>query len=185
MNKYRNTYEPVTVDGVVCYYIVCYTVNGQIVGKILIDGDNLSKCQSYQWHIEKLHKRNIKYAATNCNKKTLRLHRYITNADKQMQVDHINHNGLDNRIVNLRICNNRENNCNKDFSKFKNASKIATGIRKIRDRYFARIMVNKKEISLGGFSTLEEAKQARKAAEIKYFKEYKYAEVCNSPSHIC
>lgn len=175
MNRHRNTYETVSIDGVVYYYIVYYSINGIVTGKILIDSDNLELCKSHQWHIEKSNRRDLLYAATNYNGKTLRLHRYIMGVNNKMQVDHINHNGLDNRIENLRVCNNRENNCNKDFSKMTHANRLATGIRKIKGRYFARIMVNKKEIALGGFATLEEAKLARKEAEIKYFKEYRYA----------
>ncbi len=175
MNRYRNTYELVHINGVAYYYIVCYTIHGQVTGKILIDSNNLSKCQKHQWHIENMSNRNLQYAAACYNRGTLRIHRFLTNAGKDAQVDHINHNGLDNRMANLRICSLSENNRNKDFSQWKCANKLSVGIRKIRERYFARIMVDKKEIALGGYSTLEEAILARRNAEIKYFKEYRYS----------
>ena len=41
------------------------------------------------------------------------LSRHILNISKEFQGDHINGNQLDNRKVNLRICNRSENNCNK------------------------------------------------------------------------
>lgn len=37
-------------------------------------------------------------------------------------------------------------------------------------------MVNKKEISLGHYKSIEEALEARRAGEIKYFGEYSYKE---------
>lgn len=40
---------------------------------------------------------------------------------------------------------------------------------KARSKYVARIHVNKQQINLGGYATIEEAKQARLDAEIKYF----------------
>jgi HNH endonuclease len=42
------------------------------------------------------------------------LHRYLLDAPDGMVVDHINHNTLDNRRQNLRICTNQENNENRN-----------------------------------------------------------------------
>ena len=41
-----------------------------------------------------------------------RMHRLILNCPKNLVVDHINHNGLDNRRANIRICTRRENSSN-------------------------------------------------------------------------
>ena len=86
-------------------------------------------------------------------------------------VDHINHNKLDNRKINLRICNNKQNVRNSSSSKNNNLGVLGVGVRP-SGRYRARIMVNRKEIALGTYDTLEEAKKAREKGEKKYFGDY-------------
>lgn len=129
----------------------------------------------YQWHIEKS-RENINYGAASFKGKTVRIHRLIL--ETPLQVDHINHNGLDNRKINLRACTNAENNRNRKHS---NSVSGYTGIRynEKTKSYYVRIMVNKKEISLGAYKSLYDALEARKQGEIKYFKDFRYnAEIC-------
>lgn len=45
--------------------------------------------------------------------KVVSLHRFIMNPKKKLVVDHINHNGLDNRRANLRVCTQAENTQNR------------------------------------------------------------------------
>lgn len=52
----------------------------------------------------------------------------------------------------------------------KNNKTGVTGVSKRNGKYVARIMIANKSYGLGTFTTLEEAVQARKAAEEKYFK---------------
>lgn len=49
-----------------------------------------------------------RYSNGNC----LKLHRLITNCPDDMEVDHINHNTLDNRKCNLKICSRFKNQQN-------------------------------------------------------------------------
>jgi len=40
---------------------------------------------------------------------TIKMHRIIMNTPSFLKTDHINHDGLDNRKVNLRICSSQQN----------------------------------------------------------------------------
>lgn len=57
-----------------------------------------SQGESYIW-----------YAVRKEGGRTVRMHRVIMAAPRGMVVDHINHDGLDNRRSNLRVCTHREN----------------------------------------------------------------------------
>jgi hypothetical protein len=82
------------------------------------------------------------------------------------QIDHIDGNGLNNRIENLRDVTNAENARNR--KKQKNNESGHTGVRRERGKWRAVIEVSGREIYLGLFINLEEAVAARKAAEAKY-----------------
>lgn len=102
--------------------------------------------------------------------KLARYHRHLFNFPKQI-IDHINRNKLDNRKVNLRLCSPKENSRN--LSLAKNNKTGVTGVRKTKyGKWNARITVDRKEIYLGNYDTLEEAAKARKEAENKYFGEF-------------
>ncbi len=78
-------------------------------------------------------------------------------------LDHINRNGQDNRLANLRECSKIDNarNC----SVAKNNKTGATGVLPHKGRWRA-------QISLGTFDTFEEAVAARRKAEIDIYGAY-------------
>ena len=115
------------------------------------------------------HKNSRGYLVVNIDGKECRAHRIIWLMQTGMEpheVDHINHIRTDNRWENLRDVGPRAQQLNMSlFTK----NKIGTpGIRIRNNRFCAYIMVFKKQIILGTFDTLEEARAARKEAEIKY-----------------
>lgn len=77
-------------------------------GEVLIDRDDLEKVKTFKWHVG-----STGYAvwrgAIGGIKQTVRMHRLITDCPKGKIVDHINHNPLDNRKSNLRVCTQSDN----------------------------------------------------------------------------
>lgn len=135
--------------------------------KILIDTEDLFKINKHSWCISK-----TGYVISNINKKLIKLHRLLLNVSNPNEfIDHINGNPLDNRKCNLRKCNNQQNCRNSKVSKNNTTGVLGVSLRP-SGRYRARIMVDRKEICLGTYDTIEEAKNARKKGEEKYFKEF-------------
>ena len=79
--------------------------------------------------------------------------------------DHLNGNGLDNRLSNLREASLTQNNWNKS-AESKNSSG-RTGIYLEQGRWKARIGIANRWLTLGSFKTFSEALAVREAAEIE------------------
>lgn len=84
------------------------------------------------------------------------------------QIDHINHNRSDNRICNLRKVSASDNHRN--TSKAVNNKSRVTGVSlfKRTGKWKVTIKAQGKQLHLGYFDDIAEAKKARIAAEIKY-----------------
>lgn len=81
------------------------------------------------------------------------------------RLDHINGNPLDNRIENLRECNQSQNMWNRAVNK--NNTSGFKGVYKVGNKWLAKICTNYKSKYIGTFNTVEEAKEA----VMKYRKE--------------
>lgn len=95
---------------------------------------------------------------------TIRMHRFILGLEKgnPLNVDHINHDTLDNRRSNLRIATCSQNSMNR--KKYRNNSTGFKGVSfyKRHNNFMAQINVNGKRLHLGYRDT------ARKAYEELY-----------------
>ena len=102
---------------------------------------------------------------------TILLHREIMNASPGEQVDHINHDTLDNRRCNLRLCSNQENKRNAlpqgGMSRFKGVS-----WHKRHAQWYAHIGLNGKIHYLGHFPDEESAARAYDEAAAEAFGEF-------------
>lgn len=116
----------------------------------IIDDDDFYLVSQYKWFITST--KGTNYAASDNRRKGgkyIYMHRLILNADEIYEVDHINHNGLDNRKENLRLVSHRENLMNR---RKKNKTGYS-GVVESNGRYLARIRINGEKIYLGMFDT--------------------------------
>lgn len=144
---------------------------------VLYDAEDAGKIEPHTWTLHKAH--GTYYATRRTprpNRKTILMHREVTDCPKGMMVDHINRNGLDNRRENLRVCTMSENMMNR--SKTKQNSTGYKGVYKTGDSklnpYSSKICKNKKVYCLGHYRTPEEAAKAYDKKAIELFGEFAY-----------
>ena len=84
------------------------------------------------------------------------------------QIDHINHNGCDNRLENLRETDYVANNRNHPMRKTNTSGATGVTWNKRAKKWFAQIHMNGKCKGLGYYNDIKDAITARKDAEMKY-----------------
>jgi len=162
MRKKYNTYD-LTGE-----YGIGYTLKGE---EFYFDLEDYDKIKDYCWGIV-----DGGYLKARIGNKNVLIHRYLLDPDRNMVIDHINHNKLDNRKENLRICTNRENCMNQDKSKNNKSGYKGVYYNKLSNKWESSIKIHGKSIYLGIFSNKEEAFEKYKEAERYYFKEFQYFE---------
>jgi len=152
---------------------------------VKIDSEDYEKIKQYSWRLHKNHDnrgyRRIQnlYAVARRFKgekpKNILMHRFILGIeresarDSERQVDHINHNGLDNRKINLRIVTQSQNNQNRRrgcHGKYPNVR-----WNNITGKFYVQIKIEKKVIKLGNnFNTPDEALKSYNRIRKKFLK---------------
>lgn len=128
---------------------------------------DIEKVKKFKWTIDK-----DGYAITNNKGKRLSLHRYLLEPKPNIDVDHIDHNRLNNRRENIRLCTRQQNIFN--ISNRCDNSSGCKGVSwlKSSNKWRAVITISGETKHLGVYTNLEDAIKARKKAEKKYFKEF-------------
>lgn len=110
--------------------------------------------------------------STTLLRKTFSAHRVIwlmeTGSWPENEIDHINHDPLDNRWVNLREATRSENMKNQSLRKTSTSGTIGVHFAKDRGLWKATIMGTSKREFLGHYKEKPMAIKARKQAEVKY-----------------
>ena len=86
---------------------------------------------------------------------TIYMHAVVARTSEGMETDHINHNTLDNREENLRVCTHSENQHNR--GKQINNTSGYKGVFRRGKKWRAEIGINGKKVYLGTFSTARDA----------------------------
>lgn len=148
-------------------YCIGYTMNTN--DKFLFDIDDLKMVSSYCWY---KNENGYVYTRRPEDGKQTSLHRMLLGYPN-CQVDHANNNRLDNRRVNLRLCDDSENAIHKSKSTKQNKRTIiGVYYDKYRNKWVARFTYRKKNILHKRFSTIEEAIVERLKMEQKYCGEF-------------
>lgn len=168
--SYRDKYNHIEIlDDHAEIYLI--NKDNEICGKCLIDLEDINLVKNIKWHKSEL-QRNTYYCLSN-DKQWKRIHRLILGiTDTNIFVDHINHNGLDNRKSNLRVCTNQQNNCNCKIPKNNTSGCKGVYWSEERQKWCAQITINNKTKSLGRFKNYEDAIKARNKAASKYYGEF-------------
>lgn len=139
----------------------------------IVDPDDFERLSRYKWRVSR--GRRTKYAqrAIKVGGKwtSVMMHREIIGVRDDMVVDHINHNGLDNREVNLRAATVAQNAWNRR-SKKKRAGFCGVGWNKKTGKWRVRIRCNGREKYIGYFTDKFEAAKAYDRAAAKYHGEF-------------
>ena len=141
-------------------------------GKIaLVDDELFKELNKHKWCAVK--GGNTYYAVRRESGVIVYIHRQILNLNSGdgKIVDHTNHNGLDNRRKNLRIVSHTKN-CRNHRGCLLNTSGY-TGVHwnKRTKKWSTQIKANYKTVYLGEFNNINDAIDARKQGEIKYWGE--------------
>lgn len=139
----------------------------------LVDDDDYEKLINFKWHSIFCKEGNIYYAGTRIRLgvnrwTTVLMHRMILCAKSVEQVDHENHNGLDNRRSNMRITNNRGNGMNVKLGKLNTSGHCGVSRHSRDKKWRAQVKINGKYVHLGNYTDKADAIAARQAANIKY-----------------
>jgi len=152
-------------------------------GKIvIIDEDDYDELVQFSWHATR-----VKYGLAgyqfvavrtcycpfdNKKKRTIFMHRQITSCPRGLQVDHINHEPLDNRKVNLRVCTGTENMHNSHAHKLSSSQYKGVSWYPPTKTWQAHIRVDKKKLHLGYFENEQDAAKAYDEAASKEFQSF-------------
>ena len=141
----------------------------------LVDDKNFDYLNQWRWHVKFSY--NIEYAVRieytrmgyyNYKNKQIYMHRVVNNTPVNLQTDHINHNGLDNRRINLRTVTNQQNAFNANLNKANTSGTKGVSWSEERKKWCSYIHIDNKALPLGRFINIEDAIYARKKAELKY-----------------
>lgn len=127
------------------------------VGRALIDLEDLEKCKEYKWHIRREPRTNyvIAHSKENPNK-GVHLHKYVMDYNGNLEIDHENGDGLDNRKKNLKVCTHSEN--------MRNQRNNRNGVKKVASGKYQVVFTHYyMPIYLGTYNTYEEGLAVKKA----------------------
>lgn len=138
-----------------------------------IDAEDWERVNRYRWGY--YHDKETMYAHSghmeNGKWVTVTMHRLIMNPPTDRLTDHKNHNGLDNRKLNLRLATHSQNSQNRRTQHL-NKTGYKGLYRNGGNQWAVKIGINGKKVYLGTFKTKEQAALAYNEAALEHFGEF-------------
>jgi hypothetical protein len=137
----------------------------------IVDPEDYEELAKYKWFAKRCEGRF--YAGRTVKKKTVRMHQVIIGDVEGKFIDHINHNGLDNRKANLRFATTQQNSWNKRKQKG-NYSSQYKGVHWVEseNKWRARITCKGRVMFIGYFDDEKAAAMAYDARARELFGDY-------------
>jgi len=142
----------------------------------IVDPEDFTRLNKHKWHANKA--KNTYYAVRRIHIarskwKHIKMHREILRPPAHLYVDHINHNGLDNRKANLRPATCRQNSYNRiHFRKNPSSKYKGVSFKKRTKKWTAQIRYNGKTKFIGSYENEIEAAKAYDKAAKKHHGEF-------------
>lgn len=113
------------------------------------------------------------YSKVRLNKKLYLGHRLVWimhhgEIPEGMEIDHIDHNGINNKIDNLRLVDSCGNKTNRTMVSSNTSGCMGVYLNKKINKWIAEIVVNKQYYGLGSYVNKADAVAARKEAEVHF-----------------
>lgn len=163
--------NPITVkDGVVRILLA----KGR---EALVSEDDYPLVKGFRWYAQKADKTYYVNASTplvNGKRTNISIHRLLCSDPKGYEVDHINHNPLDNRRENLRVVTHRENILSRGLFRKNKTGVVGVRWNDQRLKWTPHINVDGKNIYLGAFICFKKAVEEREKAVEKICKDRKW-----------
>ena len=144
----------------------------------IVDDEMFDRCSYFRWRLQRARGKyhNLDYAITsvrvNGRFENLLLHRLIMNTpDSNIAIDHIDHNGLNNQMSNLRLCVDGKNNAMNQSKLGRRTTSRYKGVHyfKTHRKWRATISVGNKRLSLGLYNSETDAALAyNEAAKVHH-----------------
>lgn len=143
--------------------IINARIKGELFARVSVDDEDYDKLSKFTWKVN-----TSGHIQTTRLGKTILLHRFVLGVDNpDIIIDHRDRIKTNCQKYNLRVTDTKGNS--------RNRTPIGTlghiGVYKVGNKYRARIKINGHNISLGNYTNIEEAINARKLAELKYWRE--------------
>lgn len=136
----------------------------------LVDDEDFERLSKHRWYYSTGYARRC--IREDGKKKTIRMHREIMNPAKGLDIDHVDHDGLNNCKFNMREVTRAQNTRNKQCRGTGTSSYKGVYFLKRTQKFVAQIELNYKNMHLGYFADERLAAQAYNDAAVKYHGPY-------------